>query len=94
MTDVETAVGDEFEVELEGVPTAGFRWEASPPEPACVRLLGDEVEAARGRAGGPAVQRFRFEALASGEAELRFAYRRPWEPGPPRAERSIRVTVR
>jgi predicted secreted protein len=90
---VEAAVGETFEVELEGVPTSGFLWEAVVVPEDLVRLVGDDVDAAPGPIGGSAVQRFRFEALSAGEAELGFAYRRPWESKPPAEERSFRVTI-
>ena len=78
---------------LEAVPTSGFRWElVSDPGPAA-RLVGDDFEVTNERVGGPALQRFRFEAVEPGELELRFALRRPWESRPPVEERTVGVEI-
>ena len=91
---LEAAVGETFEIDLEGVPTAGFLWEAVSVPEDLMRLVDDDVDAPPGPIGGAALQRFRFEALAPGEAELRFSYRRPWESSPPAEERAVKVTIR
>lgn len=93
MNDVQTSVGEEFEVALEGVPTSGFSWEPALTEETRVTFLGDDVDAPVERLGGPALQRFRFSAREAGEVELRFVYRRPWESRPPVEERTIRVRI-
>jgi inhibitor of cysteine peptidase len=92
-TTVEAVVGETFEVELEGVPTSGFLWEAASFPDDLVRLVGEDVDAEPRPIGGAAVQRFRFEALAPGEGELRLAYRRPWESKPAAEERTVKVTI-
>ena len=94
LSEIETSVGEEFEVELEAVPTSGFQWQVAQGNPASIRLLTDDIEVTSDRVGGPAVQRFRFEALEPGEAELRLELSRPWESKPPAEERTYRVTVR
>jgi predicted secreted protein len=93
VSNVETSVGEEFELDLEGVPTSGFRWEVAGLPDDKVQLVGEDVEAASGPIGGSARERFRFRALAAGEAEIRFAHRRPWESKPPAEERTYRVTI-
>jgi inhibitor of cysteine peptidase len=94
VSDVETRVGEEFEIELESVPTSGFRWQVAALDAERLRLLADdEIVASTERIGGAAVHRFRFQALAPGEAELRLALSRPWESKPPAEEREFRVTV-
>jgi inhibitor of cysteine peptidase len=94
LSEIETSIGEEFEVELEAVPTSGFQWQVARVDPARVRLVSDDIEVTSERIGGPALQRFRFEALEPGEAELRLELRRPWESKPPAEERTYRVTVR
>ena len=93
MGDIETRVGEEFAVEVEAVPTSGFQWRVSALDPERVRLVAEDLEATSERIGGSALQRFRFEALAPGEVELRLALSRPWESKPPAEERAYRVTV-
>jgi predicted secreted protein len=93
MTDIETRIGEEFELELEAVPTSGFQWQVDDLDPERLRLVADDLEATTERVGGSASQRFRFEALGAGEVELRLALRRPWESKPPVEERTYRVIV-
>jgi inhibitor of cysteine peptidase len=73
--------GQEFEIVLEGIPTAGFSWMLVHPLEAAgvIQELGHEWQPSTSLAGGPAQEHFRFRALAEGEVELRFQYRRRWE---------------
>jgi predicted secreted protein len=93
MSDIETRVGEEFAIEVEAVPTSGFQWQIAEADAERVRLVSDDVEVTSERIGGSALQRFRFEALAPGEVDLRLALSRPWESKPPAEERTFRVTV-
>jgi predicted secreted protein len=94
MDEIEASVGEEFEVELEAVPTSGFQWQVTQLDAERLRVVSDDVEVTSERIGGSALQRFRFEALAPGEVELRLALSRPWESKPPAEERTYRVTIR
>jgi predicted secreted protein len=87
-------VGELFEIDLEGVPTAGFVWQLHiPSEHAALLELLDSAWDRKGDSiGGTAVQRFRFRALVPGITTLTFGYRRPWEPTD-RARRVIRVRI-
>jgi predicted secreted protein len=93
--EIRAVQGETFEVALEGVPGSGYRWELEPSEgKSPVALLGEEAEARDpAQVGGPAVQRFRFEALETGELELRFVKRRPWETDSPLDEETVAVAV-
>ncbi len=93
MSEVETRVGEEFEVEVEAVPTSGFQWQVAGLDAERLRLVSDDLDVTSDRIGGSARQRFRFEALAEGEAEVRLALSRPWESNPPAEERTFNVTV-
>jgi predicted secreted protein len=86
-------VDETFEVPLEGQPTAGYRWELilTPAAVGKVALVEERWDPDVTRAGGPAVQRFRFRALSPGTLELTFLYRRPWETGA--ADRVEKVTI-
>ncbi len=93
---VTAAVGDAFEVELEGVPTAGYVWELTIES-----RLGDVVELVAREtrtpgpsvAGGRAVQIFRFRAVGPGQGTLLFRYGRPWEKAVTREHRvGVRVS--
>ncbi len=73
----------EFEIVLEGVPTAGYVWELVHPldNVGVVQELGHEWKRSTSLVGGPSAAHFRFLALAEGEVNLHFRYRRPWEKG-------------
>lgn len=80
---VNTKAGENFSVSLESNPTTGYQWEADfesdyvefldkqfveyPQEPDIVGMGGRET--------------FLFQALKSGETEIKFSYSRPGEEG-------------
>jgi predicted secreted protein len=84
----------EFEIVLEGVPTAGYVWELVHPldKEGVVRELGHQWTPSTSVAGGRSQEHFRFLALTEGEVNLRFRYRRPWEKSF-REERIFNVRV-
>ncbi len=88
-------VGQTFEVSLEGNPTTGFRWEMQLPSAAAalVAFENENFEANTSQVGAPAVQRFRFSALAPGRVNLVFKYRRAWEKVEARDERVVSVRI-
>jgi inhibitor of cysteine peptidase len=94
---VEVAVGQTFAVELVGVPTAGYVW-ALAQAPAFVTASGEvsgntsEAQNQPGFAGGNHWEVFVFTASASGEGELVFQQRRPWEASEPPTD-TFRVTI-
>jgi predicted secreted protein len=76
------AEGEDFDVVVEGVPTAGYLWHLvePPADNPTVTLLGESWEPARAkRVGGSAGHRFSFRAVRAGEVALVLRYRRPWE---------------
>jgi len=87
--------GREFEIVLEGSPTTGFTWQLVRPleKTGVVEELGENVEPSTVLAGGAAKHHFRFRALAAGEVELHFVYRRLWESKAPREQREFVVKV-
>ncbi|MDR1904645.1 MAG: protease inhibitor I42 family protein [Treponema sp.] len=69
-------------IELEGNPTTGYSWTYTAGTEGIVRELSVEYikkETAAGAVGSGGIFVFVFEALAPGETELRFVYKRPWE---------------
>lgn len=82
MEQVHTSVGADFDISLPATPTAGFKWDVSVPQEGAnlVEYLGMEWQTPKPRTlGGASLQRFRFRALAPGEVQLFFRYRRRWE---------------
>jgi predicted secreted protein len=88
---IHVACDESFAVELAGNPTTGYTWQPDRTEPA-LALIGQEFhpEAPGMGAGGREI--FHFHALKPGQAELAFAYRRPWG-GPVRDTRRFQVLV-
>jgi inhibitor of cysteine peptidase len=91
---ISVSQGQEFEIVLEGIPTAGFSWVLVHPLEVAevIQELGHEWQPSTSLVGGPAREHFRFRALAEGEVKLRFQYRRPWEDKA-REERTFAVRV-
>jgi inhibitor of cysteine peptidase len=79
---VAVGVGERFAIELDGNPTTGYSWQLSAPPGAQVTLIdSDFTPTGPQQAGTGGVQRFTFEATATGTTSLAFAYVRPWETG-------------
>jgi len=79
-------------VRLEAQPGTGYSWE--PEAISILRFASAEVEDGSGALGGSVTQKFVFVAIASGEEQLAFSYRRPWEKGAEPARKfAIRVKV-
>ena len=80
---ISATTNTEFEIVLEGVPTAGYVWELVHPldKAGVVQELGHEWKRSTSLVGGPSQEHFRFRALTEGEVNLHFRYRRPWEKG-------------
>ena len=91
---IRVRVGEEFDITLKGIPTAGFAWKlvSTSEGKEVVEQVGDRWEVTPNIIGGVAQQLLRFRALAFGEVVLHFQYTRPWE-AKPRDERSFLVRV-
>jgi inhibitor of cysteine peptidase len=94
---VRLAVAQELVVGLDGNQTTGFRWVLSRPATPVVVQVGDATYSARGAdsrlVGAGGVTTFRFKAEKTGESQLVFVYRRPWEANIPPA-RTVRFDVK
>ena len=71
-------VGQKLTISLEGNPTTGYSWQVRAGSEH-LDLLSQEYEPGGTAAGAGGVEVFRFRALAPGETEIAFDYRRPWE---------------
>lgn len=100
----EMTVGERLEVRLGAFAGTGYSWTLAGPIPANMQMTtadpaGSTAPAAgtEGRAGGPTWTVFGMNAVAQGEAQLRFALVRPWENDakvPPAREVEVTVKVR
>lgn len=95
---IKVAVGSKFAVELVGVPTAGYVWDASVV-PAFLTRAGDfsgptsTDQLQPGFAGGNHWEVLVFAANAAGKGELRLQQKQPWAPAeePPADEFSVTI---
>ena len=89
---IHVKVGESFDVPLKGTGGTGYRWEVTlPPEAAdLIAWLGETREATT-VPGGPTIQHFRFQALATGTLDLTFRYRRSWAA--PDSGEALTVTI-
>jgi predicted secreted protein len=71
-------VGQEFAIDLEGMPGAGYMWEMTQrPDP--VELVRQDVVSISKAIGGNSMQRFTLVAHQPGSYGLRFGLKRRWE---------------
>ena len=88
---IEASRGDAFVIELEGLPGAGYRWEAEIPA-GVVRLRSRDVHPGAA-IGAASKERLTFDAVDSGETEIQLVYKRPWE-SEAQQTRKVRVKVK
>ncbi|MCD5408934.1 protease inhibitor I42 family protein [Candidatus Bipolaricaulota bacterium] len=86
--------GEFLMVALPGNPTTGYEWAPTEEPPFLTRIPGVDYLSEASLIGGGGTFFFRYEATGQGEGPLSFAYRRPWESGPPENTYSILVIVR
>ena len=93
---IELEKGQTLAISLEGNPSTGYTWEMVESEDSILRQVGEiEFEAESDLVGAPGTQTLRFEAVESGQTELKLVYHRPWEKDvDPLETFTIQVTVR
>lgn len=93
---ITTEVGKAFEVDLMGNPSTGYEWSlAEEPDPKLTKKLWEDTYANDLTPGAPAIQVFKFEALAVGSTDLKFEYSRPWETeAAPEKTQTVTVTIK
>jgi len=78
---VELAPGDTLEIALEGNPSTGYNWEVESVDNAILKQVGEpQFEADSSAVGSPGVITLAFQALASGQTNLKLIYHRSFEP--------------
>jgi predicted secreted protein len=97
-------VGERLEIRLGASAGTGYSWMLAGPVPANMQMTsGDKAgavapqEGTEPRPGGPTWTVFGMNAVAQGEASLRFVLVRPWEKEsrvPPAREVEVTVTVK
>jgi predicted secreted protein len=96
MEELELRTGEQRELTLPGLGTAGYRWRSTVDNADVVRVERVIATPATGeiQPGRSLDERFLLIALASGETMVQFAQARSFEPAkPPLSTRQFRVTV-
>jgi len=78
---IRVLAGKQFSITLNANHTTGYSWRlAKPLDPATLRQISDEYNAATSDAvGAPGEEVWTFESVAAGNVELDFEYVRPFE---------------
>ena len=71
--------GEEFEVALPEIRTAGYRWVTTEKGGSTLELLSQTTVPNTRTVGGSGHHIWRFRATSPGETTLTFEYSRPWE---------------
>jgi inhibitor of cysteine peptidase len=84
-TSVALASGQDLVVRLPSNPTTGYRWIYVEPKDAVLRVDGpstfEAAQSAAGAVGAGGTEIWKLAPFKSGQQQLRFEYRRPWEQG-------------
>jgi predicted secreted protein len=72
------AVGEQFSIDQQALPGAGYMWEISQL-PAGMEVISQDVVSISKAIGGYAVQRFVLAARETGDFSLVFELKRRWE---------------
>ena len=75
---IRVEAGESFAIELAGNPTTGYMWQPDV-DSRHLELLEQEFEPGREGVGAGGKEILRFRALATGDTEITFTYRRPWD---------------
>lgn len=75
---IQVAAGGRFALELASNPTTGYSWQVHV-DGQHLDLVSQEFEPGGVGVGAGGHEVFRFHALAAGETEISFDYRRPWD---------------
>lgn len=90
-------VGQQMILSLPSNPTTGYRWAVREDAGSVLKSLGPEVYSASEAdlVGGDGHSTWRFQAAASGEAQLLLTYAQPWDTSSEPAETfDCRIRVR
>jgi predicted secreted protein len=71
-------VDQEFSIDLEAIPGAGYMWEVSD-QPEELEILSRDVVSISKEIGGPSTQRFVIVARQPGNFSIAFELKRRWE---------------
>ena len=92
---IELKVGDELEVTLPGNPTTGFQWDVDSVDSVILRQIGEpEFKPSNNAVGSGGNFTLRFEAVGTGQTELKMIHHRSFEENvPPIQTFEVTITV-
>ena len=93
---IDISAGERVTVRLASNRSTGYSWALlTSGSNALTRLASEYTQVVNpdGKAGTPGVESWYFQAKGSGQQELRFEYRRSWEPNVP-ATKTTNYTIR
>ncbi|MBT7860707.1 MAG: META domain-containing protein [Gemmatimonadetes bacterium] len=86
--------GQLIEIALPAQPSTGLGWYMTEPDSTTLQLVGERYDGGdEDLVGAVGTQRFLFEAVAPGQATLRFHYARSWESVAAADTFEVRITV-
>ena len=93
---IELEIGGKLEIILPGNPTTGFQWEVSEINSAILEPIGEpKFEPSSNAVGSGGNVTLRFEAVGTGQTELKLIHHRPFEENiPPMQTFEVTITVR
>jgi len=93
---IELKIGGKLEIILPGNPTTGFQWEVSEINSAILEPIGEpKFEPSSNAVGSGGNVTLRFEAVGTGQTELKLIHHRPFEENvPPIQTFEVTITVR
>jgi inhibitor of cysteine peptidase len=72
--------GDFLNISLAGNPTTGYTWEALPQNPSLLKQIGEPlVKPATSAIGSGGMITLKFQAIQTGQTQLKLVYHRAWE---------------
>jgi predicted secreted protein len=77
---IEVASGQTIVIRLGSNRSTGYRWTLASSSDRALTPIGEPLYSAGGGVGAGGVEAWSFLATQQGQHELRFEYRRPWEP--------------
>ena len=84
-------------VALSENPSTGYKWQINQEQSSNLAIVQvDDAGYQRSSSqllGAPGMHRWRVKALATGTAQIIFAYARPWEHGAPARTHTVRIEV-
>lgn len=92
---VELRVADKLDVTLTENPSTGFTWEIDTIDQTIIKQSGDSEFTPGTGIGASGKRTFHFEAIATGQSDLKLVYHRPFDTtSPPNSTFEVTIIVK